>query len=274
MDLRVILNSCLNSCLPSYRSFLAHIDFLFSFSFNVSFNLDFYILCTKNCNLRSLLIGTPLYRKFLNLKKIISCKKWIKKYALCKIHQPLTNQPVDTVYFQPLFLALICSYKECDTRPLQLRGQCNTLSNLEWLSSSLWTLQHSIKLFRKGKVIWLSCSNQLFCCKVWFQSYILPTIILLVSQLWSIVSYNDLCAKKLIKANYSWSCQYLQGPAAFDFHILKCTLVANAVVTWIWLNTYFETFDCFFKTKLHIIPGWKAFLKDKSAHLLRWKVSI
>ena len=144
MDLRVILNSCLNSCLPSYRSFLAHIDFLFSFSFNVSFNLDFYFLC----------------------KKIISCKKWIKKYALCKIHQPLTNQPVDTVYFQPLFLALICSYKECDTRPLQIRGQCNTLSNLEWLSSSLWTLQHSIKLFPKGKVIWLSCSNQLFCCKV------------------------------------------------------------------------------------------------------------
>ena len=105
-------------------------------------------------------------------------------------------------------------------------------------------------------------------------SYILPTIILFVSQLWSIVSYNDLCAKKLIKANYSWSCQYLQGPAAFDFHILKCTLVANAVVNWIWLNTYFETFDCFFKTKLHIIPGWKAFLKDKSAHLVRWKVSI
>ena len=42
-----------------------------------------------------------------------------------------------------------------------------------------------------------------------------------------------LCAKKLIKTNYSPSCQYLEGPATLDLvilmHILKWKIVANTM---------------------------------------------
>ena len=40
------------------------------------------------------------------------------------------------------------------------------------------------------------------------------------------------------------------------------------------INQSIKTYDYIVKTKLHVIPRWKAFLKDKSAHMQGWKVFL